>query len=141
MATGLSKIEIITSFAKYSELQSELNHLGVRGMTVMQVMGCGIQKGTKEFKLDSSSKDELAEIFAKMNPVVRDKENITHVSYGTSSRIILHRTRELFSRNTQKQTVSSFVRSLQMPKDLYVRVLEMMFRKNVSMSLQRHILW
>ena len=27
------------------------------------------QKGTKEFKLDSSSKDELAEIFAKMNPV------------------------------------------------------------------------
>ena len=45
MATGLSKIEIITSFAKYSELQSELNHLGVRGMTVMQVMGCGIQKG------------------------------------------------------------------------------------------------
>ena len=32
------------------------------------------QKGTKEFKLDSSSKDELAEIFAKMNPVVRDKE-------------------------------------------------------------------
>ena len=39
MATGLSKIEIITSFAKYSELQSELNHLGVRGMTVMQVMG------------------------------------------------------------------------------------------------------
>ena len=40
------------------------------------------QKGTKEFKLDSSSKDELAEIFAKMNPVVRDKENITHVSYG-----------------------------------------------------------
>ena len=40
------------------------------------------QKGTKEFTLDSSSKDELAEIFAKMNPVVRDKENITHVSYG-----------------------------------------------------------
>ena len=51
MATGLSKIEIITSFAKYSELQSELNHLGVRGMTVMQVMGCGIQKGTKEFAI------------------------------------------------------------------------------------------
>ena len=40
------------------------------------------QKGTKEFKLDSSCKDDLAEIFAKMNPVVSDKENITHVSYG-----------------------------------------------------------
>lgn len=50
MATGLSKIEIITSFAKYSELQSELNHLSVRGMTVMQVMGCGIQKGTRNLQ-------------------------------------------------------------------------------------------
>ena len=40
------------------------------------------QKGVKEFKLDSSSKDELAKIFEKMNPIVRDKENNTHVSYG-----------------------------------------------------------
>ena len=48
MATGLSKIEIITSFTKFAELQKELSHLGVRGMTVMQVMGCGIQKGSGE---------------------------------------------------------------------------------------------
>lgn len=40
------------------------------------------QKGETEFTLDSSAKDELAKIFAEMNPVVRDKENITHVSYG-----------------------------------------------------------
>lgn len=59
MATGLSKIEIITSFAKYAELQSELNHLGVRGMTVMQVMGCGIQKGTKEFAVKENTEIAL----------------------------------------------------------------------------------
>lgn len=59
MATGLSKIEIITSFAKYSELQSELNHLGVRGMTVMQVMGCGIQKGAKEFAIKENAEIAL----------------------------------------------------------------------------------
>ena len=40
------------------------------------------QKGVKEFTLDASSKDELAKIFAQMNPIVRDKDNITHVSYG-----------------------------------------------------------
>ena len=40
------------------------------------------QKGVKEFTLDVSSKDELAKIFAQMNPIVRDKDNITHVSYG-----------------------------------------------------------
>jgi cell wall-associated NlpC family hydrolase len=40
------------------------------------------QNGAKEFTLDASSKDELAKIFAQMNPIVRDKDNITHVSYG-----------------------------------------------------------
>ena len=40
------------------------------------------QKGVKEFTLNASSKDELAKIFAQMNPIVRDKNNITHVSYG-----------------------------------------------------------
>ena len=40
------------------------------------------QKGVKEFTLNASSKDELAKIFAQMNPIVRDKDNITHVSYG-----------------------------------------------------------
>ena len=40
------------------------------------------QKGVKEFALNASSKDELAKIFTQMNPIVRDKDNITHVSYG-----------------------------------------------------------
>ena len=40
------------------------------------------QKGVKEFALDASSKYELAKIFTQMNPIVRDKDNITHVSYG-----------------------------------------------------------
>ena len=38
--------------------------------------------GKTEFTLDASCKDELAKIFAEMNPVVRDKQNITHVTYG-----------------------------------------------------------
>lgn len=40
------------------------------------------QNGVKEFKMDSSSKNKLAEIFAEMNPIVRDEENPSHVSYG-----------------------------------------------------------
>ncbi len=38
--------------------------------------------GKTEFTLDSSCKADLAEIFAEMNPIVRDKQNITHVTYG-----------------------------------------------------------
>ena len=54
METGLSKIEIITSFTKFAELQKELSHLGVRGMTVMQVLGCGIQKGSAEYAVEEN---------------------------------------------------------------------------------------
>ena len=35
-----------------------------------------------EFTLDSSCKKDLAKIFAEMNPIVRDKQDITHVTYA-----------------------------------------------------------
>ena len=38
--------------------------------------------GKTEFTLDGSCKDDLAKIFAEMNPVVRDKQNLTHVTDG-----------------------------------------------------------
>lgn len=38
--------------------------------------------GKKEFRLDASCKDALAEIFEEMNPVIRDKSDITRVTYG-----------------------------------------------------------
>lgn len=38
--------------------------------------------GVKEFNMDTSTKDVLAEIFAEMNPVIRDEDNPEHVSYG-----------------------------------------------------------
>lgn len=40
------------------------------------------EAGKTDFTLDSSSKEELAKIFAEMNPVVRDTEKTTHASYG-----------------------------------------------------------
>ena len=40
------------------------------------------QEGMKSFTLDASCKEDLAAIFAEMNPVVRDKQNITKVTYG-----------------------------------------------------------
>lgn len=39
-------------------------------------------EGKTEYKLDASCKDALAKIFAELNPVVRDKQDITHVTYG-----------------------------------------------------------
>ena len=44
----LTKIDIITRPNKLEELKAALNDIGVAGMTVSQVYGCGLQKGHKE---------------------------------------------------------------------------------------------
>ncbi len=45
ISTGMHKVVIIAQLSRYEKLKTALNHLGVTGMTVTQVMGCGIQKG------------------------------------------------------------------------------------------------
>ncbi len=47
-STGIAKVVIIAKLAKYEHLKKALNELGVTGMTVTQVMGCGVQKGAGE---------------------------------------------------------------------------------------------
>ena len=46
--TGIHKVVIIARLSRYERLKNALNDLGVTGMTVTQVMGCGIQKGAGE---------------------------------------------------------------------------------------------
>ena len=48
MDQRMTKIEIITRPSKLEELKDALNEIGVLGMTVSQVYGCGLQKGHKE---------------------------------------------------------------------------------------------
>jgi len=45
----LTKIDIITRQSKFEALKEALNEIGVTGMTVTQVLGCGIQKGKTEY--------------------------------------------------------------------------------------------
>lgn len=45
---GMHKVVIIAKLSRYERLKTALNDLGVTGMTVTQVMGCGIQKGAGE---------------------------------------------------------------------------------------------
>ena len=46
--TGIHKVVIIAKLSRYEKLKTALNDLGVTGMTVTQVMGCGVQKGAGE---------------------------------------------------------------------------------------------
>ncbi|MCB2295686.1 P-II family nitrogen regulator [Clostridium algoriphilum] len=49
MEEKFSKVDIITSSSRFDELKDALNEIGISGMTVSNVLGCGMQKGHKEF--------------------------------------------------------------------------------------------
>lgn len=46
--SGMYKVVVVAKLSRYEKLKNALNQLGVTGMTVTQVMGCGIQKGAGE---------------------------------------------------------------------------------------------
>ena len=47
-STGMYKVVIVAKLSRYDKLRKAMNELGVTGMTVTQVMGCGIQRGAGE---------------------------------------------------------------------------------------------
>ena len=63
-ASGIYKVVIIAKLSRYDVLRRAMNNIGVTGMTVTQVMGCGIQKGAGE-------KYRGAEIDATLLPKVK----------------------------------------------------------------------
>ncbi|HIT14449.1 MAG TPA: P-II family nitrogen regulator [Candidatus Scatomonas merdigallinarum] len=42
------KVEAFVREEKFEEVKAALNEIGVNGLTVSQVMGCGVQRGYKE---------------------------------------------------------------------------------------------
>lgn len=55
----ISKIEVITGMSKLTNLIQELSKIGVRGVTVMQVLGCGVEMGTQEYEVEINEVMEL----------------------------------------------------------------------------------
>ncbi len=47
--TKITKIDIVASQNRFDELKAALNEIGVTGMTVTNVLGCGVQKGHTEY--------------------------------------------------------------------------------------------
>lgn len=57
--SGISRIEVITGMSKLTSLIKELSKVGVRGLTVMQVLGCGVEMGTQEYEVNQNEVMEL----------------------------------------------------------------------------------
>lgn len=45
----MSKVVIITKQSKFENLKAAMNEIGVTGMTVTNVLGCGVQKGATQY--------------------------------------------------------------------------------------------
>lgn len=55
----LSRIDVICGMEKFDGLRRALSRARVRGITVTQVLGCGAEKGTKEYEVDENYEMEL----------------------------------------------------------------------------------
>ncbi len=72
-SSGIHKVVIIAKLSRYDKLRKALNDLGVTGMTVTQVMGCGIQKG-------SGNMYRGAELDATLLPKVKVEVVVSKIS-------------------------------------------------------------
>mgnify|MGYP000226004656 CR=1 FL=1 len=94
--TGMYKVVIIAKLTRYDKLRKAMNDVGVTGMTVTQVMGCGIQKGAGE-------RYRGAEVDATLLPKVKVEVIVGNIPVETSLKL----RRKLFT-----QVISEMVRSL-----------------------------
>ncbi len=84
--TGMHKVSIICKLTKFDALKRALNDLGVTGMTMTQVMGCGIQKGSgsryRGVEMDATLLPKIkVEVIVSKIPVDRVIETAKRVLY------------------------------------------------------------
>ncbi len=86
LSTGIHKVVIIAKLSRFDKLKRALNDLGVTGMTVVQVMGCGVQRGAGEYyrgvEMDATllPKIKLEVVVAKI-PVEKVIETVKKTLY------------------------------------------------------------
>lgn len=69
-----SRVDIVIGMSKLHALKKSLSKLGISGMTVMQVIGCGVEKGTYEY--ESELNDEMELLPKQMIMIVIENEKI-----------------------------------------------------------------
>ena len=67
-----SRVDIIINISKLTDLKKSLSDLGVSGMTVMQVIGCGVQKGSYEY--EEEIRDEMSLLPKQLIMIVVEDE-------------------------------------------------------------------
>ncbi|KZL92515.1 P-II family nitrogen regulator [Clostridium magnum] len=98
MNERLTKIDIITSPSRFEELKDALNEIGITGMTVSNVLGCGMQKGHKEYyrgrtvdiNLLQKIKVEIIVCEVPVDTVVETAKKVLHTGKSGDGKIFIY---------------------------------------------------
>lgn len=98
MNDKITKVDIITSQTKLDDLIEALDKVGITGMTVSNVLGCGIQKGHKEYyrgtevdvKLLPKVKIEIVICNVPLEVVLDTAKNILHTGQIGDGKIFVY---------------------------------------------------
>lgn len=98
----ITKVQIITKQSKLEELQQAMSEIGITGMTVTQVLGCGVQKGAmdmyrgNEFGIELLPKIQVDIIVAKVSPetVVNTARRVLYTGHIGDGKIFVYDVRD-----------------------------------------------
>ncbi|WP_153126552.1 P-II family nitrogen regulator [Peribacillus tepidiphilus] len=98
MSEVLTKIEIITRPNKFEQLKQELAKIGVSGITVSNVLGCGLQKGfvehyrgvTKEINMHERIKVETVVCKVPVQAVIDTARKVLNTGQPGDGKIFIY---------------------------------------------------
>ncbi len=94
----MTKVDILTSPNKLDDLIDALNKIGITGMTVSNVLGCGVQKGHREYyrgmpvdiKLLSKIKIEIVICEVPVDLLVETAKKVLHTGNIGDGKIFVY---------------------------------------------------
>lgn len=98
MNDKITKVDIITSPNKLDDLMDALDKIGITGITVSNVLGCGVQKGHKEYyrgmavdiKLLSKMKIEIVICEVPLETLLETVKSVLHTGEVGDGKIFVY---------------------------------------------------
>jgi len=98
MSDKMTKVDILTSPNKLDELMDALDKIGITGMTVSSVSGCGVQRGHKEYyrgmavdiKLLPKVKVEIVICEVPLDKLIDTIKNVLHTGEMGDGKVFVY---------------------------------------------------
>lgn len=107
----LTKIDILIKQSKFEALKVAMNDIGVTGMTVTQVLGCGIQKGRTEYyrgvemEMNLLPKIKVEIVVCKVSPrlVIETAKRVLYTGHIGDGKIFVYDTENVIKVRTGEE--------------------------------------